>query len=146
MIHTHQSPARLFQVQGYDGGEIFHLAPRITFFVSPTYLLLSFIQKYSAGMWASEVTPTHLACTTCRITDLHVGYWILIWNVSEQHGNVYLRDREAWKDSEKTERQNTFFFSDHQVCTLNSGNGIMRKDYQNISIVEEIDLCIISWT
>jgi hypothetical protein len=60
MIHTHLSPARLVQVQGSDGGDIFYYAPRIASFVSPTSVLLNFIQHSLAGTWASEVTPTYL--------------------------------------------------------------------------------------
>jgi hypothetical protein len=60
MMHIHLSPARLVQVQGYNGGENFHFAPKIVSFLSPTSLLLNFIQYYLAGMWASEVIPTHL--------------------------------------------------------------------------------------
>jgi hypothetical protein len=60
MIHIHLSPARLLQVQGSDGGENFHFAPRIVFFASPTFLLLNFIHYSLAGMGAGEDIHTHL--------------------------------------------------------------------------------------
>jgi hypothetical protein len=54
------SPAILLQVQGSDGGENFHFAPRIVSFLPPTFLLLNFIQYSLAGMGAGEAARTHL--------------------------------------------------------------------------------------